>query len=481
MKDRLLHLYHRLPSPLRSAAASLQGYYLRSWRYGPETERLVAEALEREHWNLERWKVWQEERLVYVLHRAVTQVPYYREHWSTRRRKGDRASWELLEHWPVLESEAVRENPGAFIADDCNVRHMFHEHTSGTTGKSLDLWWSRQTVRAWFALFEARCRRWYAVSRHSRWAILGGQLVTPVAKRQPPFWVWNAALNQLYMSSYHLAPDLIPYYLNALMYHRVRYMLGYTSSLYPLAQEALRLGRRELKMTVVITNAEPVFNYQRQAIAEAFQCPVRETYGMAEIVAAASECEAERLHLWPEVGLIEVLDSNQSIANDTFGDLICTGLLNADMPLIRYRVGDRGTLLAADTRCPCGKTLPVLAAVEGRVDDVLYTADGRRIGRLDPVFKTHLPVREAQIIQEALDRVRVRYVPAPDFTPEAGDSIIERLQARMGTAVEVILEQVDEVPREASGKFRAVICQLPPEERRIVENDRTAAAVKARL
>ena len=55
-------------------------------------------------------------------------------------------------------------------------------------------------------------------------------------------------------------------------------------------------------MTVAITNAEPVFDYQRWAIAEAFQCPVRETYGMAEIVAAASECTAGKLHLWPEVG-----------------------------------------------------------------------------------------------------------------------------------------------------------------------------------
>ena len=44
-----------------------------------------------------------------------------------------------------------------------------------------------------------------------------------------------------------------------------------------------------------------------------------------------------------------------------------------------------------------------------------------RIGRLDPIFKARLPVREAQIIQEALNRVRVRYIPADDFTPDAED------------------------------------------------------------
>jgi phenylacetate-coenzyme A ligase PaaK-like adenylate-forming protein len=460
MNDFLLRLYHRLPASTRSVAASLRGLHLYSWRYGHETERMVEEALERESWSPDQWKTWQETRLAYTLRRAATWVPYYREQWAVQRHQSDRISWKHLENWPILEKEPLRENSTAFIASDCSIRHMFHEHTSGTTGKSLDLWWSQETVRTWYALYEARCRRWYGVSRHDRWAILGGQLVTPVGQRRPPFWVWNVALHQLYMSSYHLAPDLIPHYLDALKNYHIKYLWGYTSSLYALAQEALQLGRDDLKMAVVITNAEPVFDYQRQAIAEAFQCPVRETYGMAEIVAAASECESGRLHLWPEVGWVEILENNQPVSNGTSGDLVCTGLLNVDMPLIRYHIGDRGALPGVNTPCACGRTLPILASVEGRVDDMLYTPDGRRIGRLDPIFKTHLPVREAQVIQETLNRVHVRYVPAPDFTPEAGRSIIDRLQARMGM-IEVILEQVDEVPREVNGKFRPVICNLP--------------------
>lgn len=445
---------------MRSVAASLRGYQLRSWRYGPETERLVEEALDREGWSETQWQKWREERLAYVLHRAATKVPYYQEQWAARRRSGDRASWEVLENWPLLEKETPRASPRAFVANDCDVRQMFHDHTSGTTGTSLNLWLSRKTVRDWYALFEARCRRSYGVSFHDRWAILGGQLVAPVTQRQPPFWIWNAGLKQLYLSSYHLAPDLIHSYLEALSRYRITYLLGYTSSLYALAQEVLRLKRRDLKMVVAITNAEPLFNYQRKAIAEAFQCPVRETYGMAEIVAAASECQSGRLHLWPEVGLVEVHAGDRAAGSNEAGDLICTGLLNADMPLIRYRIGDRGMVPHSGTYCQCGRTLPELASVEGRIDDSLLTTDGRRIGRLDPVFKSNLPLREAQIIQESLHRLRVRYVPAPDFTPATGRSIIEEIQARMGD-VTVILERVNEVPREANGKFRSVICRLP--------------------
>ena len=265
---------------------------------------------DRESWTPGQWKAWHEERLAYVLHRAATQVPYYREQWAARRRRGDRASWEYLENWPILEKNSVKDNPSTFVADDCNVRLMFREDTSGTTGKSLSVWWSKETVRKWYALSEARIRYWNGVSRHNCWAMVGGQLVTPVSQRQPPFWVWNKGLNQLYMSSYHLAPDLVGSYLDAMSRYRVTYLYGYTSSLYALAQAVLESGRQDIGMAVAITSAEPVYDYQRATIAQAFNCPVRETYGMSEIVAAASECTAGRLHLWPEAGWVEVIENS---------------------------------------------------------------------------------------------------------------------------------------------------------------------------
>jgi phenylacetate-CoA ligase len=461
MSDTLLRLYHHLPYPFRVLVASARGYHLRRWRYGPETEQLVEKALEREQWSPEQWKARQEERLAYVLHRAATKVPYYQEYWLQRRRHGDQASGEVLENWPILKKETLRENPRAFVAEDCDTRHMFHEHTSGISGKPLSLWWSRETVRAWYALFEARIRIWNEVSRDDRWAILGGQVVTSFDQIRPPFWVWNAGLRQLYMSSYHLAPDYIPAYLEALARYQVTYMFGYASSMYGLAQIALEKGLEAPSLEVAISNAEPLYQHQRESIAQAFQCPVRDTYGMAEIVAAASECQAGTLHLWPEVGIIEVMhdDVDELVPPGQSGRFICTGLLNADMPLIRYEIGDRGALAPEGKACACGRTLPILQEVEGRSDDIVLTPDGRCVGRLDPVFKADLPIREAQIIQESLERVRVRFVPATGYMDRDGIAIMQRLRDRVGN-MEIVLEQVDHIPRSASGKFRAVISKV---------------------
>lgn len=288
----------------------------------------------------------------------------------------------------------------------------------------------------------------------------GGQLVTPVEQMVPPFWVWNRAFNQLYMSSYHLSLELIPHYLEALKQYQIRYIYAYTSSVYTLAQAILRLNRRDIQMAVIVTNAEPLFEHQRDVIGEAFQCSVRETYGQTEIVAAASECQHGNLHQWPEAGYWEIDPASSS--NHT-GELLATGLLNADMPLVRYRVGDRISLQATSSPCRCGRKLPLLNSIEGRNDDILIAPDGRKIGRLDPILKTALEVQEVQIVQEQCDFVRIKCVPAPGYTKKTGEAIATALKQRMGN-IKVEIEIVDYIPRTPNGKFRAVICKVPTQE-----------------
>jgi phenylacetate-CoA ligase len=468
--SNLVSLYHHLPAWARTLAATARGAQLRRQRYGPQTDALVEEAMEREYWSPERWQAWQQERLAYVLHRAATRVPFYRDIWARRRRRGDYRSWERLENWPVLEGESLRRQPLEFLADDCKPRRMVRDHTSGTSGRPLTLWRARQTLLARYALYEARHRLWYGVSRRDRWAMLGGQLVVPFRQTEPPFWAWNAAMKQLYVSSYHLSPRHGLAILEALDRYRIRYLWGYPSSLYALAEAALASGVRR-PFRVAIANAEPVYERQRRAVRAAFGCELRETYGMVELVAAAGECEFGGLHGWPEMGWVEILDAGQPVAGGECGDLVCTSLLDADMPLIRYRLGDRAARHPSGTPCPCGRTLPLLDRIEGRADDVLYTADGRRIGRLDPVFKSTLPIREAQIVQPSLGRVVVRFVPAEDYTPAAGESIVSALKARMGS-IAVDLEPLGRIPRGPNGKFRAVVCEIPADQRPGATQDR---------
>lgn len=445
--------------PIRSLMASGYGFMVRRQRYGPRTDAWVEAALERESWDAERWRSYQEERLSELLHLAATRVPYYREQWQARRRAGDRSSWEDLANWPVLTKEPVRNDPRAFLADDSDPSRLAELNTSGSSGTPVTTWRSTETMQRWYALSEARWRRWYGVSRADRWAMFGGKMVVPFRQETPPFWVWNQGLKQLYMSTFHLKPATTLAYLEALRAQRVRYMYGYASSMYALARHALEQELPAPRLEVVISNAEPLRPGYRETISRVFQCPVRDTYGMAEAVAAASECEHGSMHLWPEVGRTEVFADERDlpVPAGVDGRLICTSWLNPDMPLVRYEVGDRGAL-SPPSGCGCGRTLPRLERIVGRLSDNLITADGRRVFQMDHVFY-ELRVKEAQIVQEAVDRIVVKVVPGKGYTACDAETIDARLQERLGD-VRVNVEPVESIERAANGKIRAVISKL---------------------
>jgi phenylacetate-coenzyme A ligase PaaK-like adenylate-forming protein len=460
----MLALYHRLPPVGRSAVASVHGLRLKKWRFGPETERLVAEAKERESWSPQKWEEWRAEHLGAFLRQSASTVPFYRTLWANRRRNGDRRSLEYLEHWPILSKDELRQDPRRFLADTVDVRSMYQESTSGTSGKPLTLWFDRPTIRRAFAIRELRTMRWHGVNMHEPWAILGGQPVVPGHVSRPPFWVLNAPMSQLYLSANHISEGNSRHYVRAIERHGATHMWCYSSSAAFLAQAILKQGLKVRGIRVVLTNAEPLYPWQREVIEEAFDCRVRETYGQAEGVSAATECPEGRLHAWPEMGLMEVLDdeADSPVEPGEVGRLVSTGLMNQAMPLIRFEVGDRGSFEVGGRSCSCKRTLPVMGGIEGRVNDMLVTRDGRRVFWVNPVLYG-LPMREAQIVQESPERVVVRYVSADGNHERIAGTVRDRLRSRLGPT-EVDVRSVDHIPVEANGKFRAVKCMVSEEE-----------------
>jgi phenylacetate-CoA ligase len=268
-------------------------------------------------------------------------------------------------------------------------------------------------------------------------------------------------MNQLYLSSYHLAPNNAAAYVKALTEYKVTYLWGYASALATLARDILEQGLKPPQLRAAISNAEPLYSHQRDLITRAFGCRVYDTYGMSEMVCGASECENGSMHLWPEAGFWEVLsdDSDTPVPPGKSGRLVCTGLLNSDMPLIRYEVGDRVTLAEAASVCSCGRKLPMLKSVEGRNDDTIITPNGRHVGRLDPVFKSEFPIVEAQVIQDAPDHLLVQIVPTPDCSRATESALMAALTER-AEGMRIDVRRVSCICRGPNGKFKSVL-RLP--------------------
>ena len=160
----------------------------------------------------------------------------------------------------------------------------------------------------------------------------------------------------------------------------------------------------------------------------------------------ASQCEFGRYHVSPEVGIVEIIDSRgKAVEPGVEGEVVCTGLQNVLQPLIRYRLGDCARW-AVNQSCPCGRELPILDGIEGRIEDVCLMTDGRQIMRFDTVFKGVANIREAQIVQDKIDLFIVNVVPSPGFGDPDMEKIRDHMRLHVGNA-RVQIECVADIPR----------------------------------
>ena len=77
--------------------------------------------------------------------------------------------------------------------------------------------------------------------------------------------------------------------------------------------------------------------------------------------------------------------------------------------------------------------------------------------RFHGIFVDQPHIQMGQIIQEDLNRIRVKVVSTPGFDSKDVEEIVRRVQQRLGNKVEVIVEQVTNIPLTAAGKYKAVI------------------------
>lgn len=193
----------------------------------------------------------------------------------------------------------------------------------------------------------------------------------------------------------------------------------------------------------------------RSSIERFFQCHCFDSYGQCEAVSMAMECAWRRMHVIPEVGILEILrEDGTPCAPGEVGEMVATGLLNNAMPLVRYRLGDYAAW-AKPAECPCGNVQPVLEALEGRVDDYLLTVTGRRIGRLAG-FRGSPAIHSAQLVQDTPAHAFLLVRPGETYRRADAERVRSDILARAGDLKIDILE-VDEIPKTPQGKTILVV------------------------
>jgi len=451
-------IYYSSPVLVQNVAVSGYGFYLHRTRYGGGARQYFRELLESQRYSEAELRELQRGCLRNLVLHAVETVPYYRDLFSRNRLvPGDIRDLCDLGKIPILEKETVRSEAGRFLSDGVSGR-ILRLHTSGTTGSPLTILCDVESRRRHYA-FLSRFRQWFGVSLGMPRATLCGRIVVSPGRENPPFWRYDASEKNYLFSSYHLSKKNLSHYSSALRRIEPEEICGYPSSVYAVGRHARDVNGGLPRPRLIVTTAETLLAFQRETIERAFSCPVTDQYGCTEMALFISQCEHGSYHVHPEYGIVEVLDErDRPVAPGEEGEVVCTGFVNRAMPLIRYRIGDR--VVMGGESCRCGRSFPVIQKIEGRTDDILVTPDGRRIGRMDPIFKGLGEIVETQIVQTDRDTLTFRIVKGEGFREAHENTLHEEIRKRVGREMKILFQYVPEIERDRNGKFRSVVSLL---------------------
>src|SRR5262249_51783967 len=381
----LENIYRRSPIALQTVFLNLKAIELYFERYGRKFRRLFDDFDKNQWRSRAELESYQDDRLRRVIRHAYETVPYYSELMrSLRLHPDDIKSKADLPKLPTLTKEDIRNNAERLLSSAYPKALLRHGHTSGTTGSPLDFHYDIHTCVV-HHVADWRYKQMAGFTRGEPYAPLLGRVIVPMMQPRPPFWRRNYVNNQLFLSSFHLKKENLPFYLDALHAQGIRAIEAYPSTAYILALY-LRSAGQTFPLKCVFTSSETLFDYQREAIEAAFECKIFDAYGMSERVVFATECaEHNGHHLNADYGITEFLDDRKMpVPAGRVGTIVATSLHNLAMPFIRYETSDASSPMAGP--CPCGRGFPMMHTVTTKQESIVTLPDGRLIS---PSVLTH--------------------------------------------------------------------------------------------
>lgn len=452
----LNEIYQHLPLAGQNLFASTYGLRELPRRHGGGFRRQVEDIAAREWWTPKDLALDQASRVHAMAVWCAARVPHYRDVFrdlgvSPR----DITCADDLRHLPMLDKETVRAGPERFLPDEPRPR-LVPQTTGGTTGTPVRYWATLDAVRANYATYEVRCRRWAGVRLGQRMASFHGQPIVPDRQRGGPYWRRNLAFNQTYFSVYHLNDDTVTDYLDELERFGPQVIAGYTSAVHRIASALLRSDRaRRIRPSAVIVSSERLTPTARRDMEDAFGCRVTNAYSLGELVAFVSECDHGELHVSTDYGVLELVDGPLGT------EIVATTLINRGMPLLRYRTGDLA-VASSGAGSACGRGLPVVEEIVGRVDDVVHTPEGATVGPapMSLAFQRVPHLRRSQVRQDRVDELLVLVEVDREFSDADERFLVGELRRRLGPTIRLEVEHVTELPRTRGGKERLVVSSI---------------------
>ncbi len=419
---------------------------------------------ESQYWDRATLQSWQLARLNDLLRHARDNSDYYaailRDIPLPLEKLGD------LERIPILTKARIQENFKPLQCRNIPRNRFEMNRTGGSTGEPTYYFWDKRGMD-WNRACVYRSGEWAGVALGERTVQMSGSRYD--YNQAQKLFHRLVYLLQRYRdySVAFMTDDLLERYYQGVRAWRPTGIWGYASGIHAFARYIRKRhpGASFDFLRALITSSETLQPEQRKTINAVFgDNKVYDNYGSREMYMGA-ECREHRgYHLHAEVLCVEIVNKeNKACRPGEFGRIVITDLSNHAFPFIRYEIGDVG-VMADDTPCPCGVTLPRLARLEGRIADVLVLPDRLLTPPNITVLMSDMRgIKSYQIRQDTQDELKLYLVPDSHYTDEVGKHVVGALEQMAGNGVRIRLEIVPEIAVSESGKRRFIISSVSRE------------------
>ena len=421
--------------------------------------------LERTQWlSLDGLHALQRQALRSLLVHAHANVPFYRQRFLAAGITPDAIrSVADLAKLPILRRSELR---GADRASTISPLPTICKQTSGTTGEPLIFGFEPDSEH-WRRAVKYRGYAWAGYLPGARALHFWG-----APEPTPPTWMKRMKISldrRLHRDLYRHCAVMTDEHLHGVVQlideEQPQVVVCYAQAGAELARYINRNGLRSWPTIPVICGAERLLPHDRADMIEAFGPAVFDTYGCREVMMIAAECEAhDGMHLAMENLIVEIVVTENGIERPAregeAGEVVITDLHNFAMPFIRYANGDVATA-GTTRRCACGRTLPRIQAVQGRVSETLRDGAGAAVSGIAISFLVQdlgESVRQFQAVQHRDRSVTINLVAAEDLPHELLETV-RRSGERLLAGIDVAVRIVPELPRNAAGKHQLVVVE----------------------
>lgn len=416
-----------------------------------------------QYWSKNKLLDYQNKRLRYIINIAYRNVPFYNHYFKSNNIDPyDINNINDLQKLPIVNKKLIKKNYQYFY----NINEKYKEYrTSGTTGEPFSYRTNYEALSVNQAI-ALRSWSWGGYRIGDKTLKIGGALVNQSQ--------YNLNLRDLFMR-YRVLPtnyinnNTISMCINFIKKFKPEYIHGFPSAIFIIAKYLLNNNVNITNIKGIMTSSEKLFDRHREIIKEAFKCDIIDVCGTSDGGEHFSECSMHSgYHIGLEDSIHEFIDENYSVVKEKTSRVVVTDLWNTSMPFIRYETGDMAII--KENSCSCGRNLPLISNVQGRVSDLVELNDGSYLPGLSlgDIFESEPLVQKVidyQIIQETINLFTINIV-LEDFLLEEKDIIAIQtfFNNYLNNKVIIDLRNLPKIDRTTAGKRKIFIS-------RIVENN----------